>query len=136
MNSKTYLLGILVLSSTLAFATGDEDRITTPLRSELPNAETVIVTVQKAKSGDAAAQNNLGDMFLTGSGFAVDCTRAFYWFHAAAQKGLPAAQFNLGNMYLNGRSVAPSIKEATKWYHKAAEQDFPAAMNQMGAITE
>jgi len=144
MNRKLFIIsfillyyGVIFLSSGDAFgAVGDETRITVPLRSELPHAESVALTIEKAKSGDLAAQNNLGDMFLTGSGFPVDCAQAFHWFQVAAEKNFPAAQFNLGNMYLNGRGVAQNLKIAKKWYQKAAAQDFPAALNQLGVIAE
>jgi len=86
-----------------------------------------------AQTGDATAENNLGEMYLTGQGVRASCYQALSWFEKAAKQGVPAAEFNLANMYANGRGVdeIDNVK-AFAWYKKAADQGFAPAQNELG----
>ena len=50
-------------------------------------AESLDETRQKAKSGDAAAQANLGYLYDTGEGVPKDSTEALTWYRKAADQG-------------------------------------------------
>ena len=56
-----------------------------------------------AEQGNAEAESNLGDMYLTGSGVAQDYAEAAQWYRRAAEQGYAPAQFDLGRMYLDAR---------------------------------
>jgi TPR repeat protein len=75
-----------------------------------------------ANDGDAAAQFNLGLMYLAGHGVQQDDSAAALWFRKATEQGYAPAQSNLGTMYLYGRGVAQDDTEAVLWFRKAADQ--------------
>jgi len=58
-----------------------------------------------ANDGDAAAQYNLGLMYVVGRGAQQDYAAAAVWFQKAAQQGYALAQSNLGVLYRDGRGV-------------------------------
>jgi TPR repeat protein len=77
----------------------------------------------KAETGDAKAQNELGEAFFAGKlGVAKDCAAAVRWFRKAADQNHPAAQSNLGDCYERGDGVAKYEVEAYKWDLLAAAQ--------------
>jgi len=73
-----------------------------------------------AQSGDAAAQRELGVMYLQGDGVSRDPTQAFAWFKKAADGGSLDAAYQLALMYEAGRGVPRSAAQATAWYKRAA----------------
>ena len=77
-----------------------------------PKAEKVIQQVDpdipllkaKAERGDAKAQNELGELFLTGKlGVATNHAEAVNWFRKAADQGHAPAQHRLGAALYLGR---------------------------------
>src|SRR6516164_5512720 len=67
-----------------------------------------------AKSGDAAAQFNLGVLYdsrLDDNGYAIEGNRAeaMKWLLAAAEQGLPRAQSKLAEMYASGRATPRTL---------------------------
>ena len=82
-----------------------------------------------AKSGDAAAQFNLGILYRRGLGVAPDNRRAIGWFERAAVGGHATAQYNLGLTYEKGIGVPPDWAAALRWYRRAAKEDEAAAVS-------
>jgi TPR repeat protein len=91
-----------------------------------------------AKKGDAAAQLNLGNMYLLGQGVPQDYGEAVNWFRRAAEqpdgKAQHLAQINLGNLYFNGLGVRQDYLEAAKWYRMAADQGDAEAQGNLGLM--
>ncbi|KAG2373129.1 hypothetical protein C9374_012861 [Naegleria lovaniensis] len=79
--------------------------------------------LRSAKQGCKEAQNNLGLMYLNGTGVKKDFTQAFEWLEKAAHQGCPTAQFNLGLLYEKGDGVQQDLKQANEWYQKAAQHN-------------
>jgi TPR repeat protein len=75
--------------------------------------------LQAAKAGDAAAQNNVGELFETGRGLPMDPKQAVDWYRKAADGGFAPAQFNLGRLYAAGTGVEKDFAEARKWLELA-----------------
>ena len=75
-----------------------------------------------AEQGMAAAQYNLGLMYLEGLGVTQDYKAAFKWYKMAAEKGHTDAQSQLATMHFYGLSVTQDYKAALKWYTLAAEK--------------
>jgi hypothetical protein len=74
-----------------------------------------------AKSGDAAAQFNLGVLYdsrLDDNGYAIEGNReeAMKWLLAAAEQGLPRAQSKLAEMYAGDRATAEDFINACAWF--------------------
>lgn len=87
-----------------------------------------------AKTGDAAAQNNLGVIYANGQGVNQNYAEAAKWFRKAAEQGIADAQSNLGGLYYKGSGVPKDYTEAGKWYTKAAEQGHVTAQGRLGEM--
>lgn len=94
-------------------------------------AEDITTLKQRADSGDAWAQLNLGAAYDNGLGTERDVDRALFWYQLAAEQGLAEAQFNLAHLLVEEEisSVA-----AAEWMQKAAEQGMADAQYLLGII--
>jgi GAF domain/Sel1 repeat len=70
---------------------------------------------QMAQSGDAAAQNALGQRYATGDGVKADDHQAINWFSKAAEQGYIPAQSRLGRIYYRGRDIQQNFSQAYFW---------------------
>src|SRR5438105_10769787 len=75
-----------------------------------------------AEQGDAAAQNDLGSMYLNGFGVTKDATEAARWYRKSGEQGVAVAQFNYALRCFQGDGVERDDAEAVLWLSKAAEQ--------------
>ena len=91
---------------------------------------------ERADSGDAKAQFELGRRYVQGAGFPQDDAEALRWIREAAGHGLARAQAGLGWMYAVGRGVARDERQSFVWYEKAAHQQFPVAQRMLGRYYE
>lgn len=93
----------------------------------------IVTLMLKAKSGEAEAQNALGEAYYDGKGVTENLTEAVKWFTKAAEQENAKAQYNLGICYYYGNGVQYRDRgEAVKWYTKAAEQGLPMAQCNLG----
>lgn len=96
----------------------------------------IVTLMLKAKSGEAEAQNALGEAYYDGKGVTENLTEAVKWFTKAAEQENAKAEYNLGNCYYYGYGVYKDYGEAEKWYTKAAEQGNAEAQNDLGYYYE
>ncbi|WP_286236995.1 tetratricopeptide repeat protein [Neptuniibacter halophilus] len=87
-----------------------------------------------AESGDAQAQNRLGEMAEFGYGMQRDPNQAFQWYQKAAEQGYVAAEHNIGRCYNFGTGVAQDFSAAEEWYRKAAKKGHTDAMFFLGTL--
>ena len=81
----------------------------------------IVTLMLKAKSGEAEAQNALGEAYYDGKGVTENLTEAVKWFTKAAEQENAKAEYNLGNCYYYGNGVQYRDRgEAVKWYTRAA----------------
>ncbi|WP_010606691.1 tetratricopeptide repeat protein, partial [Pseudoalteromonas maricaloris] len=80
------------------------------------------VLIEKAQSGDADAQCNLGVMYEKGKGVAQSDEKAVEYYRLAAEQGNARGQCYLGVMYRQGKGVAQSDEKAVEYFQLAAEQ--------------
>ena len=73
-----------------------------------------------AERGDAAAQGNLGTLYVLGKGVPQDFAQAVKWFRKAADKGNAHAQAKLGVTYAKGEGVPRNYVLAHMWWSLAA----------------
>lgn len=93
----------------------------------------IVTLTLKAKSGEAEAQNALGEAYYDGKGVTENLTEAVKWFTRAAEQENAKAEYNLGNCYYYGNGVQyRDREEAVKWYTKAAEHGNADAQNDLG----
>ena len=96
----------------------------------------IVTLMLKAKSGEAEAQNALGEAYYDGKGVTENLPEAVKWFTKAAEQENAKAEYNLGNCYYYGYGVYQYYGEAEKWYTKAAEQGYAEAQNSLGYYYE
>ena len=96
----------------------------------------IVTLTLKAKSGEAEAQNALGEAYYDGKGVTENLPEAVKWFTRAAEQENAKAQYNLGICYYYGNGVYQNYGEAEKWYTKAAEQGYTEAQNDLGYCYE
>jgi TPR repeat protein len=87
---------------------------------------------QKAESGDADAQCDLGNCYFEGNGITQDYAKAVEWYTKSAQQGNPRGQNNLGNCYEGGNGVTKDYAQALYWFNKAAQQNFSYSQCSLG----
>lgn len=95
--------------------------------------------IWRAKSGDPAAQNNMGLIWERGcpswgDGIPQDYTEAYNWFILAASNGQPVAMRNLGVYHESGLGVDQDIEKAASWYALAARHGDSGARARLVAI--
>ena len=73
---------------------------------------------EKAESGDADAQFQLGDCYFFGLGVKRDLVEGASWYRKAAEAGQMKAQFNLGGCFHEGMGVEPDLMAAIRWWRK------------------
>lgn len=79
--------------------------------------------MEKAASGNAAAQYELGRRLLLGrQGFTADPALGFAWVKQAALQGDLNAMAVVGICYERGLGTALSFSEAEHWYNKALDE--------------
>lgn len=77
---------------------------------------------QRAGSGDAAAESELGLRYWSGVGVAKDQAQALVWFHKAGEQGDRTAEVYLASAYNHGTGVCQDFTQAAFWLRRAAEQ--------------
>ncbi|HCT66923.1 tetratricopeptide repeat protein, partial [Hydrogenobaculum sp.] len=83
--------------------------------------------------GLAAAEDNLGYMYLFGKGgVSKDYQKALYWIKKAAHQGDALGEATLGHMYAEGLGVPQDYSKALYWFKKAAKQGLAQAENNLG----
>lgn len=87
-----------------------------------------------ARSGDPAAQRNLGHLYRYGLGVPQDFEAAAAWYGRAAEAGLARAQANLAMMHLRGQGMPPDSSEAARWFTAAALQNHAVAQYNLGLL--
>ena len=81
------------------------------------------VWMGQAESGDADAQNYVGEIYLKGLGTEPDYAKAREWFEKAAAQGNKRARINLGYLYEQGLGVPKDIAKALNLYGEASGVD-------------
>ena len=75
----------------------------------------------KADSGDAVDQYNLGNCYEKGLGVIRDNKKAVKWYTKSAEQGHVKAAFNLSQCYEDGQGVRRDKKQAMKWFVKVLD---------------
>src|SRR6185436_1267596 len=92
-----------------------------------------------AERGDRTAARDLGTLYLTGAGVALDPDEAAIWFKRAAEAGDADAQADLATLLRTGgaSTVMGEPPPVHKWFEIAAEQgDLVAAFNYAVCLAE
>jgi localization factor PodJL len=107
-----------------------------PARPAPPDGGQAEKILAKARSGDAASQEQAGELYAAGDGVAKSAEKAASWFREAAINGVVEAQFRLAQLYRDGVGVKRNPAEALIWYRTAAEHEHPWAQLELGRLYE
>jgi uncharacterized protein len=94
----------------------------------------VFMLTQKASSGNAFAQHELGLRYLLGETVTADTFKAAYWIGKAAEQNLVSANYNYGILLSNGWGVDWNPFEAYKRFQYAAERGMKEARYVFGLL--
>jgi uncharacterized protein len=89
-----------------------------------------------AEQGVAAAQFNLGLLYLDGHGVPQDPAEAAKWFTKSAEQDYTQAQHNLGAMYGAGQGVKRDYVQAYKWLNICAAKGNSGCESQRDLIAK
>jgi len=89
---------------------------------------------ERAETGDADAQLQLGRAYYEGKGVVQSYAEAAKWYRKAAEQGLTSAQLTIGRMFENGDGVLKDAAQAVAWYRKAAEQGDASGQYNLGLM--
>ncbi|MDR1826947.1 MAG: SEL1-like repeat protein [Methylobacteriaceae bacterium] len=128
------VLAFLIIRFLITGVNSELDRL-----DDAKVAQALEESIKAAKTGDAKAQHELGQIYYDGR----DARRKYYqlpnyveaanWFRKSAEQGYAPAQVSLGYVFLNGEGVKKDATEAVKWFRRAAEQGSADAEMWMGS---
>jgi hypothetical protein len=126
------LFGFFSLSITALPALGlaEKSKVSVPLVGEQKESESKYCLnascsedfkkeLAKANTGDAEAENKVGEMLHFSNGVKQDYTEALKWYLKAVEKKHAEAANHIGRIYLNGEGVPKNAVEACNWYIKS-----------------
>lgn len=85
-----------------------------------------------AKKGNAIAQTQVAEMYLTGNGTTRDPSEAVHWYKQAAEKGNIEAQVNLAELYMKGEGCSKDYEKARELLLVAAKKGHKVAARLLG----
>ena len=109
----------------------DENQQSAPITNfrhkDITSNKTLKILQEKANSGDARAQYELGLWWIKKVIDEKNYLKAATWFKLAAIQGLKEAQYSLGVLYDAGVGMEKDENQAFLWYHAAASNHHPMA---------
>lgn len=90
--------------------------------------------MERAKTGDAAAQTLVAEIYARGLGVKADQKQAAHWYGLAAEQGEHEAQFRYAAMLLQGIYVPKDAKKAEMLMQKAADAGIAMAQFNYGQM--
>lgn len=98
--------------------------------------DSIRTILNKAKSGDANAQNELGGWYYRGKHVKQNYEEAAQWWARAAKQGNVKAIGNLGLCYITGNGVGKDSITAVKLYERSVKQGNLALFKQNEKLAE
>ena len=92
------------------------------------------LALDRAKTGDSAAQTLLGVLLSRGLGVEPDLSAAADWYSLAGKAGDPEALYALGQLYLEGQGVEPDQVTAADLFRQAADEGHAGAARELGYL--
>jgi TPR repeat protein len=115
-------------SATTKAAIARVTRTLTRTRTRSLQTATMVEAVrQRAESGDAEAQVELGLRYLFGRGLPQDKVQGRRWCRCSAEQGHPEGMLQLGSCYYNGDGGSRDLAKAYVWFVLAAGRGLKEA---------
>lgn len=123
----------LALIAFVPLAACDKPGTPSPQTSQGTQASPRIADLQqRASTGDAEAQAELGEAYAHGEGLPKDAVKASELLRAAAEKGVAKAQFELAKLYEKGEGVPQDSVKATELVKQSAKNGYAKAQAMLG----
>ena len=106
----------------------------TEVNQQEVNGDSLTQVKEKAKAGDAAAQNTLGVWYYNGENVKKSYADAFRWWEKAAKQNHPSALGNLGMCYQYGRGVEKDSVKAVFYYEQSIKKGNKALLDEHAAL--
>ncbi len=90
--------------------------------------------IEKAESGDSAAQAKLALKYHNGKDVEKDYDMAYHWFHEAAEQDSGLAKYGIATMFEYGTGRPASMEDAMYWYTEASRFNYVMAHRRLGQI--
>ncbi len=92
------------------------------------------LALPRAKTGDAAAQTLIGEIYAKGLGVPENLASAATWYRLASNNGDPLATFELAVLYQQGQGVPEDRKQAAELFKTAADAGNMMAKYNLGLL--
>lgn len=133
------MIGVVIVAMALmalpADAVKKEKKKQQPTPEQIA-ADSLNTLTQKAKNGDANAQNTLGVWYFTGKNVQKNQERALKYWALSAQQGNVEAIGNMAMCYQQGKGTKQDSAMAFKLYEKAIEKGNTAILKQHTELAE
>jgi hypothetical protein len=113
-------VGLLITAAPIGHAAADPHSDANAADRRGDYATELRILKPQAELGQAWAQNNLGTMYLMGTGVPRNYVEALSWFRLSAAQDDPGGESNLGQMYENGLAVPADSARAAQLYLMSA----------------
>jgi len=123
---------VLAMASPAIYAETLQDGQAAALAGDYPRALGIFTML--ANEGNAKAEYNLGQMYISGDGVPQDVSEAQNWYRRSAEHGFSEAQYTLGALHFRRIAALKSNEEAVEWYRKAAEQGHARSQLNLGDL--
>jgi len=90
--------------------------------------------IAAASGGDAAAQHDLGLIYVRGEGVPRNPALGAEWLEKSAAAGKPEAQYRLGVLHEQGVGVRQDNETAFRWYRRGALQGHLRAQHNLATL--
>lgn len=85
-----------------------------------------------AKKGDAAAEYEIGNIYLEGQEVQKDISKGITWLKRSASRKYPKAAHALALLYLKGNGISINVQQGIKWLKVAATEGDKDAQAELG----
>ena len=134
MKFRLYLAALALVFPSMAFAVTETLQDAKAAMEAGDKLRALGIYTMLAQEGNAKAEYNLGQMYISGDGVPQDVGEAQRWYRRSAEHGYDEAQYTLGALHFRRIAALGSHEEAVEWYRKAAEQGHPRSQLNLGDL--
>lgn len=114
--------------------TPEDEFIQKARTKEITPEDVFIQEKRKAEAGDALAQTETAQNYLSGYGVQQNAIKAVEWIQKAVAQNFGGAKVVLGYMYAVGAGVPKDADKAKEWFQKAEDQGDALALFFLGEM--
>lgn len=121
MKARIMIISLLMIIATGAMAQQKQTRKTKPATTQTTDTLDIKKLTEKAKAGNADAQNSLGICYYNGRKVKQNYEAALKWWSMAAKQKHAKATANMGLCYQYGKAIEKDSLKAVKLYMQSVK---------------